>query len=86
MFTVISGETRMSTEQLLVDRYGPLLTLVQVAELLDRSPEGLRITIRGSNALGRQLAQARVKIGRRVHFKVNAIAALVDGSAPAGVE
>ena len=33
----------MSTEQVLVEKYGPLLTLVQVAELLDRSPEGLRI-------------------------------------------
>jgi len=71
----------MSTEQVLVEKYGPLLTLVQVAELLDRSPEGLRITIRGSNALGRQLMAARVKIGRRVHFKVQAIAALVDGTA-----
>jgi hypothetical protein len=76
----------MSTEQLLVERYGPLLTLLQVAELLDRSPEGLRITIRGSNALGRQLSQARVKIGRRVHFKVGEIAALVDGSVPVAVE
>ena len=76
----------MSTEQLLVDRYGPLLTLVQVAELLDRSPEGLRITIRGSNALGRQLTLARVKIGRRVHFRVNAIAALVDGCVSADCE
>lgn len=70
----------MSTEQVLVEKYGPLLTLIQVAELLDRSPEGLRITIRGSNALGRQLMSARVKIGRRVHFKVQAIAALVDGT------
>ena len=76
----------MSTEQLLVDRYGPLLTLVQVAELLDRSPEGLRITIRGSNALGRQLTLARVKIGRRVHFRVNAIAELVDGCVSADSE
>lgn len=70
----------MSTEQVLIERYGPLLTLVQVAELLDRSPEGLRITIRGSNALGRQLMAARVKIGRRVHFKAQAIAAMVDGN------
>ena len=68
----------MTTEQALVEKYGPLMTLLQVAELLDRSPEGLRITIRGNNALGRQLAMARVKIGRRVHFKAGLIARLID--------
>ena len=68
----------MTTEQALVEKYGPLMTLLQVAELLDRSPEGLRITIRGSNALGRQLMLARVKIGRRVHFKAGLIARLID--------
>lgn len=76
----------MNTEKILVERYGPLLTLVQVAHLLDRSPEGLRITIRESNPLGRQLQLARIKIGRRVHFKVQAIAALLDGSAPVAAE
>jgi hypothetical protein len=50
-----------------------------VAQLLDRSPDGLRVTLRGSNPLGRQLCAARVKIGRRVHFKVRPIALLVDG-------
>lgn len=69
----------MTTEEVLVHRFGPLMTLAQVAAILDRSPDGLRITIRTSNLLGQQLLAARVKIGRRVHFRAKAIAALVDG-------
>lgn len=69
----------MSTEEVLIRTYGPLLTMSQVAQLLDRSAEGLRLTIRGSSPLGGRLRTARVKIGRRVHFRVKAIADLVDG-------
>ena len=69
----------MTTEEVLLKTYGPLLTLSEVARIFDRSPEGLRITIRGSNDLGRQLSAARIKIGRRVHFKAALIARLVDG-------
>ncbi len=74
----------MTTEEVLIHRFGPLLTLAQVATILDSSPDGLRITIRTSNLLGRQLGAARVKIGRRVHFKAKAIAALVDGIVDGG--
>ncbi len=69
----------MTTVEHLINTYGPLLTLSEVASLFDRSPEGLRITIRGDNPLGRQLLSARIKIGRRVHFKTTVIAKLVDG-------
>jgi len=69
----------MTTEEALFHKFGPLLTLAQVAEILDRSPDGLRFTIRANNPLGRSLRSSRVKIGRRVHFKAKAIAALVDG-------
>ena len=30
----------MTTEEVLFHKFGPLLTLVQVAEILDRSPDG----------------------------------------------
>ena len=70
----------MTTEEALLNRFGPLLTLAQAAQLLDRSPDGLRVTIRTSNLLGQKLCAARVKIGRRVHFRAWAIAALIDGS------
>ena len=74
----------MTTEEALFHKFGPLLTLTQVAEILDRSPDGLRFTIRTNNPLGRSLRDSRVKIGRRVHFKAKAIAALVDGVTEGG--
>lgn len=68
----------MTTVEILVARFGPLLTRPQVAEILDRSAEGLRLTERGDSELGRKLRAARVKIGRRVHFRVSSIALLLD--------
>lgn len=70
----------MTTQDVLLDRFGgsPLLSLSQVAEILHRSPEGLRITLSGNNDLARKLRPARLKIGRRVYFKVSDIANLID--------
>ena len=67
------------TETYLLNTYGPLMTIEQVAKLLNRSSEGLRITIRGNNSVGKVLTNAKVKIGRRVHFKIGIVAALLDG-------
>ena len=40
----------MTTEEILLQRYGsPLLTIQQVAEILNRSPDGLRLTLAGNN-------------------------------------
>lgn len=68
----------MTTVEILVARFGPLLTRPQVAEILDRSAEGLRLTERSDSDLGRKLRAARVKIGQRVHFRVSSIAHLLD--------
>lgn len=54
--------------------YGPLLSLPQLAELLHRSPNGLRVALRTSQPYALQLQQARVKIGRRVYFRTADIA------------
>ncbi|MGW8629731.1 helix-turn-helix domain-containing protein [Streptomyces albidoflavus] len=69
----------MTTEELLLKQYGsPLLTLQQVAKLLNRSPDGLRITLAGNNEVARQLRPARRKIGRRVLFSVADLSRLID--------
>ena len=65
-----------STEENIIQRYGALLTLSQVAELLHRIPEGLRVTLILDNDVSRKLLPARVKIGRRVLFKTAAVAHL----------
>lgn len=63
----------------LVEKYGPLLTLSELADVLDRSPDGLRMTLRGQSDLARQLEPARLKIGRRVHFRTAVVASVIDG-------
>ena len=45
----------MTIEEVLVKQYGPLLSLDQLATILDRSPEGLRISLRSSGEWVRKL-------------------------------
>jgi hypothetical protein len=68
----------MNTEQILIEKYGPLMTLVQLAEVLGRSPDGLRLSLRQDNELSRRLAPERKKLGRRVYFRAAGVARLID--------
>lgn len=72
----------MTTEECLYRKYGgsPLLSFYQVAEILHRSPQGLRMTLRSNCELAHKLKPNQVKIGRRVYFKVSDIANLIDQS------
>ncbi len=69
-----------TTEKMLLDRFGgsPLLSTQQVAQILHRSPEGLRITMSSNSPLSNRLRACKLKIGRRVYFKVTSIAQLID--------
>lgn len=66
------------TEELLVARYGVLLSLPDLARLLNRSVEGLRITLNTNNELAARLRPAKVKLGRRVMFKATELAKFLD--------
>lgn len=68
------------TEKWLTDRYGPLMTLQDLATVLNRSADGLRLSLYGQTELSRHLRDARRKIGRRVYFRTAAVAQLVDGT------
>ena len=71
----------MSTEDFLLQLYGtPLLTIQQVAKVLNRSPEGLRLTLAGNNTIAARLGPARRKIGRRVLFSVSEVSRFIDGA------
>ncbi len=48
--------------------FPPLLTLVQLASLLDRSPNGLRLALAEANPYAIRLNAAKLRIGRRVYF------------------
>lgn len=55
----------------------PLLTLDGLAQLLARTPAGLRATIHSNTDFGGALRSARVKLGRRVYFRRDLIDRLI---------
>lgn len=69
----------MTTEEILLNQYrSPLLTLTQLAQILNRSPDGLRISLNNKSEVAQEFNAARVKIGRRVFFKTVQIAEIID--------
>ena len=58
----------------LTKQYGPLLSITQLAALLDRSPEGLRITLRSSGEWVSKINATRLRLGRRVYFRTAEVA------------
>lgn len=69
----------MTIEQTFTDKYGPLLSITQLATILDRSPEGLRISLRASSDWSERINFARLRIGRRVYFRTEQIARFLSG-------
>ena len=70
----------MTVEETLLNRYGgsPLLSLEQLAEVLHRSKNGLRISLSGDNELSAKLRSCKVEIGRRIYFKTSAVARVIE--------
>ncbi|KAB0654857.1 hypothetical protein [Burkholderia diffusa] len=63
----------------LKERYSVLMTLDQLAEILNRSPEGLRISLSTSRSnWAEHINATKVHIGRRIYFRTEAIARLID--------
>lgn len=50
----------------------------QLAKVLSRSPDGLRMTLAGDNSLSRRLNPAKRRIGKRIYFAVLDVAKLID--------
>ncbi|QXX77911.1 DNA-binding protein [Alcaligenes faecalis] len=70
----------MSMEKALTQKYGPLLSLCELAQLLKRSKDGLRIALNGNNEFAQTWNSARVKVGRRIYFRAADIAQIIDNS------
>ncbi|HII2943175.1 TPA: DNA-binding protein [Pseudomonas aeruginosa] len=69
----------MTMEDTLLQRFGPLMSLAQLAGLLDRSPDGLRISLRATNNEWTQrVNKARLKIGLRIYFRTSQIAEVLS--------
>lgn len=69
----------MTTEELILHKYGrPLLNYEQIADLLDRTPGAIRLMLYRPGTINDQLRRCRVRIGKRVLFRVADVARLVD--------
>lgn len=76
-----SLELKMQIEEVLTRQHGPLISTADLARLLGRTEQGLRFTVRGDSELARKLREARVQIGRRVHYRTAQVAALLEQGA-----
>lgn len=63
MSSVTSMQTNNYSQQ-----YGALITFLQAAEILDRSPNGLRTSLASSDPKFSELNSIKVRLGRRVYF------------------
>ena len=70
----------LTTVEMLLRKTGgsPLISLTEMAEILRRSPDGLRVVLGTDCELSRQLNPHRKRIGRRVFFDLGAVAKLID--------
>ena len=62
------------TEETLIKQYGPLLSINQLAGILDRSADGLRTTLRSSGEWANKVNASRLKPGRRLYFRTVEVA------------
>ena len=66
----------------LLSRYGPLLTLKHLAEVLHSTPNGVRMTLaRRRQPLSIALSESRRRLGRRVYFDAFGVAQAIDAEA-----
>ncbi len=69
----------MTIEETLVKSYGPLLSIAALATVLDRSPDGLRISLRSSSDWALAINSTKFRLGRRVYFRTAEVARLLSG-------
>ena len=67
-----------NTHEYLQGKYGPLMSLDALAKILDRAPQGLRVSLNRDNDLANAINAAKKKMGRRVYFKTEKIAQIID--------
>ena len=72
----------MNTLEILLRKFGdrPIITHAELAELLSRSDDGLRISIRSGcdGAYAKFLRENRRRIGRQIYYRIIDVARLID--------
>lgn len=59
----------MTTEDYMLGRFGPLMSIGDVAGLLGRSADGVRVALYTDSDISRRLKPTMVRVGRRVYFR-----------------
>lgn len=59
----------MTTEEYLLNSFGPLMSIPDIAILLGRSPDGIRVSLYSDTDISRKLKPAMIRIGRLVYFR-----------------
>ena len=64
----------MTAEETLIKQHGPLLCINQLATILDRSPDGLRMTQGSSGEWVNKVNATRLRLGSRLYFRTVQVA------------
>lgn len=72
----------MTTEEYLLDRFGPLMSLGDIAQLLQRSPDGVRVALYSDTEVSRKLKPTMLRVGRRVYFRTLQVNSALSLEAP----
>lgn len=78
---LVRGKGVMTIEETLINKHGCLMNIATLAQVLKRSPEGLRISLRPDNKSewAQRVNATRLQIGRRVYFRTSEIASILSG-------
>jgi hypothetical protein len=68
----------MKVEDYLIDRFGLLMSITDLADLLGRSPDGVRVSLYSDTEVSRKLKPTMVKVGRRVYFRTLQVKDVLD--------
>lgn len=68
----------MSTLDLILTRYGIFMTVADVADLLKKSVNSLRVSLARNDELGSSLKLAMLKKGRKVYFESVKVAQILS--------
>lgn len=68
----------MTTLDLIITRYGLLLTLDNIAELFHSGRDSMRMQVNRGTPLGQKLKTCQFRMGRRIYFRAQGVAELLE--------
>lgn len=71
---------RKELKQYLLEKFGPLVTNDQLAEVLHRQPAGLIWSLSQPGEFAEAINATKVKLGKRTYFKSGPLAAVLSDS------